>query len=376
MVVLLAFGSACAAADLTNLPANTFVEIPCETVQPADPAQKGRFARQGWNKVVYDTAGKRVLFYDRWVDGPHGGQTIYGNCLFALDPAAGTLTPVKVDHWTKTEPKGGGYRTVALPANDTEPTPCPRHVYHAFEVVPDLNAVYLANGANQTVVDRAGKLIGHDECDGTWRLDLKTNRWAKIESTECPRNRLDEAMCYAPDAKALVYAGADGQVWLLDLTAGQWRKAKASPPARTAMGRTAFYDPTHKRVLLVGGGRLDAWQEGEAKEFREVYGFEPKAETVERLADAPTALYSAHLAFNANQKVFLTAAVFDKHEQPSGMFAYDPATDNWSEVKPANAIPPHKTWMGWIQMCYAPDHDCLICKVNERFFAFRYAPPK
>jgi hypothetical protein len=376
LVAVLTLGPACPAADLKGLPANTFVEIAYTTAQPADPAEKGRFARQGWNKVVYDPTGKRVLFYDRWVDQRHGGQTIYGNCLFAFDPAAGTLTPVKIDHWTKAEPKGGGYRTVALPADEAEPTPCPRHVYHAFEVVPDLDAVFLCNGANQTVLDRAGKLVGHDACDGTWKLDLKTNTWARVGSREGPRNRLDEAMCYCPDAKALVYAGADGQVWVMGTDKGEWRKARASPPVRTAMGRTAFYDPSKKRVLLAGGGRLDAWQKGEAREFRAVYGFDPKAETVERLADAPTALYSAHLAYDSKRKVFLTAAVFDKGEQPSGMFAYDPAADAWSEVKPANPIPPHKTWMGWTQMCYSPDHDCLICKVNDKFFAFRYSPDK
>jgi hypothetical protein len=368
--------STCAAADLTNLPANTFVELKYTTEQPADAEERGRFARQGWNKIVYDSTNKRVLFYDRWVDKKHGGQTIYGNCLFAFDPAAGKLTPVKTDNWTKNETKNGGYRTLALPENDAEPTPAPRHVYHAFEYIPTANAVYICNGANQTVIDKTGKLVGHDTCDGTWKLDLKTNKWFRIESKECPRNRLDEAMAYSPDAKVLVYSGADGQVWLLDLDLGQWRKAKRSPPARTAMGRTAFYDPSTKRVLLAGGGTLDAWMKGKAPEFREVYAFDAKAETVERLADAPTALYSAHVAFDSKHGLFFTVAVFDMNEQPSGMFAFDPKKNEWKEVTPANPIPPHKTWMGWMQLCYDRDHDCLIAKVNDRFFAFRYEPSR
>jgi hypothetical protein len=33
-------------------------------------------------------------------------------------------------------------------------------------------------------------------------------------------------------------------------------------------------------MLLVGGGRLDAWQKGKAPEFRELYGFDPKGEEV------------------------------------------------------------------------------------------------
>ena len=175
------------AADLQRLPPNTWAEIKYTTEQPPGATEKGSFARQGWNKIVYDPDGKRVLFYDRWIDERHGGQTIYGNCLFALDPAAGKLTPVKIDNWTKIDTAAGGYRTVALPENDTESTPCPRHVYHAFEYVGDVNAVYICNGANQTVIDKDGKLVGHDECDGTWKLDLQTNRWSRIESGSQPR---------------------------------------------------------------------------------------------------------------------------------------------------------------------------------------------
>src|SRR5262249_18565297 len=106
-LLLLVFAAHASAADLKRLPANTWVEIKYATEQPADPADKGFFARQGWNKLVYDPDGKRVLFYDRWVDKKHGGMTIYGNCLFALDPAAGKLTPIKIDNWTKTDTKTG-----------------------------------------------------------------------------------------------------------------------------------------------------------------------------------------------------------------------------------------------------------------------------
>ncbi|HEV3385601.1 MAG TPA: hypothetical protein VG097_12360, partial [Gemmata sp.] len=173
-LILLGMFSTNRGADLKDLPANTFVEIKYTTDQP-NPNDKGQFARQGWNKIVYDPDGKRVLFYDRWVDKKHGGWTIYGNCLFALDTGAGKLKPLKVDNWTKLEPKGGGYRTPALPENDGEPTPCPRHVYHAFDYVPDLKAVFICNGANQTVLNKEGKLVGHDLCDGAWRFDLKTS---------------------------------------------------------------------------------------------------------------------------------------------------------------------------------------------------------
>ena len=374
LLTILAMAPVCTAADLKKLPANTFVEIEYKTLQFHGADDKGRFAPQGWNKIVYDPDGKRVLFYDRWIDKKHGGYTIYGNCLFGFDPAAGTLTPIKVDNWTKLEPKGGGYRTLALPENDAEPTPAPRHVYHAFEYVSERKAVYICNGANQTIIDKSGKLVGHDLCDGAWKLDLATNKWTRIESKECPRNFLDDAMAYCPDIKSIVYAGANRQLWILDLDNEQFRKAKNSPPPRTSMGHTIFYDAVRKRMLIAGGGTLDAWQKGKAPVFHELYAFDPKSETVRRLADAPTTLYSQHLAHDSKHDLFFAVAVFNKNEQKSGMFAYDPKKDEWREIHPAKAIPPHRGWFGWMQLCYDSHNDCLIGKIGDKFYAFRYEP--
>lgn len=369
LFTLLALAPLCRAQDLAKLPVNTWTELKYETIQPTDPEEKGFWSAVGWNKIVYDADGKRILFYDRWHDKKHGGYTIYGNCLFAFDPAARKLTPVKIDHWKKIEVKTG-YRTVALPENEKEPTPASRHVYHAFEYAPDLKAVFICNGANQGVM-KDDKVVGHDECDGAWRLDLATNRWSRVGSGKAPANRLDESMAYSPETKSMIYSAGDGQIWVLDLGKNEWRKAKESPPQRTAMGRTVIYDPTRKRMLLVGGGRLDAWQKGEAPEFREVYGFDPQTETIERLANAPTALYQSQLAFDSKRGLFVTVAVFNKKEHPSGMFAYDPKKDAWHEITPQNAVPPHTSWMGWMKLCYAADHDCFIGIVRDKIFAFR-----
>src|SRR5262245_33486762 len=96
-MLLLGVGSVSPGADLSRLPPNTWVAIKYTTEQPRDPKEKGRFMPQGWNKLVYDPDGKRALFYDRWVDSKHGASTIYGNCLFAFDPAAGKLRLGNID---------------------------------------------------------------------------------------------------------------------------------------------------------------------------------------------------------------------------------------------------------------------------------------
>ena len=68
--------SSAAAGDLPSLPPNTWVPIKPLTQQPAGEDEKGQWMNVGWNKLVYDAAGQRVLFYDRWHDKKHGGYTI------------------------------------------------------------------------------------------------------------------------------------------------------------------------------------------------------------------------------------------------------------------------------------------------------------
>ena len=69
MLAFLGAAVVCRAADLNKLPPNTWVEIKYTTEQPSGhPDEKGQWRPVGWNKLVYDPNGKRVLFYDRWVD--------------------------------------------------------------------------------------------------------------------------------------------------------------------------------------------------------------------------------------------------------------------------------------------------------------------
>src|SRR5262252_4330697 len=94
---LFALAPCCRGADLDKLPPNTWVELKYTTTQPeGGPDEQGQWRPVGWNKLVYDPDGKRVLFYDRWVDKKHGGVTIYGNCLFAFDPATAKVKPIKI----------------------------------------------------------------------------------------------------------------------------------------------------------------------------------------------------------------------------------------------------------------------------------------
>jgi hypothetical protein len=357
------------AADLSKIAANTWVPIKPVIVQPKDADEQGQWVNAGWNKLVYDPDGKRVLFYDRWYDKKHGGTTIYGNCLFSFDPATDKLSPLKIDNWTKRNESNGGYRTLALPANEKEPTPCPRHVYHAFDYVAELKSIFICNGANQSAL-HGDKLVGHDECTDTWRYDQEKKTWSKIASKEHPPNRLEDGMAYCPPTKSIVYAG-HGKIWLLDIDKGEWRKAKNDLP-RYHMGMTVFSDAPRKRMLLAGGGYYDKWQTKEGG-FNTLYAFDPKTEKVTRLADCPTALCRGALSHDTKRDLFFVAVSLKGKgvEQPSGVFAYDPVKDAWREVKSTNEVP---ITNGWMPLCYDAAHDCLIGMGKTAFYAFRYVP--
>jgi hypothetical protein len=366
LAVLIVGQGLCSAADLSALPPGTWVPLKPTTVGPAGDDEKGQRINAGWNKLVYDPDGKRVLFYDRWHDRKHGGTTIYGNCLYSFDPATTRLVPLAIDNWTKLPVPGGGYRTTPLPDNDATPTPCSRHVYHGFDYVPELKSIFICNGANQTALLK-GKLLGHDLCTDTWRFDLARKTWQRIASREHPPNHLEDGMAYCPSTKSIVYAG-HGKIWILDVAAGQWRRAKSSLP-RFHMGMTVFHDAPRKRMLLAGGGTYDKWQT-KAGGFNTLYAFDPVKETVTRLADCPTALCRGALAHDTQRDRFLTAVVLQGKgiEQPSGLFAYDPRKDTWSQIKTESPVPLLRN--GWMPLCYDSTHACLIGMAGTTFYAF------
>jgi len=383
-----------AAADFGNLPANTWVPIKYTVEQPAGagPDEQGTWGPQGWNRLVYDPVGKRALFYDRWQDKKHGGWTIYGNCLFAFDPAAGRVTPLKAVNWVKYE-KGATYGETELPDNAREPTPAPRHVLDAFEFVPELNAVFICNGLNQGAT-KDGKVIGSDLLQDTWRLDIVKKTWTQIRSKEHPRISGSTAMSYCPDIKALVYV-SERKIWILDLATGQWRLSKAAVPVG-AFGQTVSYDPPRRRMLIKGGivAAFDVTPPaGGYKDpcCQKMFAFDPKTEAVTPLADCPTPQWFTPLSYDSKRDIFVVANVMkdwgkDKPKQyPSGVFSYDPKKDAWSEVRTANPTPSCNSWWGWIQMCYDSERDCHLARAynsnppagaltNREFYAIRVVP--
>src|SRR5262249_35466791 len=83
-----------------------------------------------------------------------------------------------------------------------------------------------------------------------------------------------------------------------------------------------------------------------------------------------------HWTKDSKRQLFLTVAVFNQLEHRSGMLCYELRKDAWQEVQPANPIPSHQGWMGWMKLCYDPHHDCFLGLIEDMFYAFRYEAAK
>jgi hypothetical protein len=214
---------------------------------------------QQWNpKGIYDPATGRVIVMDRWQDKTRG-ITIYANAVLAYDPANNTCTALKVSNWKHEPTPTGGYRTVELPANKTDPTPVDRHPMGCLALVPELNALYLVNGLNQSAP------MGHPA--DTWQFDLSKNKWtlvaAKYNGQVHPDNPgMAHMMEYDPESKLVVYFGstyAGGyDMWTFDPATGKWTATGELNTARYY--HTATLLPNGK--LLVAGGHTGNYPGG------------------------------------------------------------------------------------------------------------------
>lgn len=241
-----------AAPALDELPANVWIEFQPEYKPLADG---GNHQPVSWNKLVYDSVGRRIINIDRWTDPRHvTGTFIYANSLMALDPDATRVELLSTFEWKKESLPGGGYRTFPLPGNEQTPTPCPRHPYGNVAFVPPENAVYLSGGANQSSREhyrRLGQTWPHP--NDTWRFAFETGKWERIDGPQPPPS-LSDSMTWVPDRKAIIRWVAEArETWLFSLDDHRWSKldttGRPTLDRRTAM----TYDTSRKQLLLYGG---------------------------------------------------------------------------------------------------------------------------
>jgi hypothetical protein len=342
--------------------ANTWVQVKPKYVPPPSG---GQIFPMGWNQMVYDPAGKRLLMMDRWYDEVRR-DTIYANAVVAYDVPTNTAACLKLNNWTR-EAAGGGYRTVAMPGNAQDPTPVDRHPYGCLAFVPEQNALYLSGGANQ------GAPGNHPK--DTWKFDLATAKWSQVKSDKDPPNGLDDSMAYDPANKVIVRSCHGVSTWLLDVQTGQWRDAGAKDNPRTGLGAAMTYDSKRGRMLLYGGPGPNAknWADPGSK----LWSYAVKDNAWKPLADGPVPARAPGLAYDSRHDLVMMRA-----EPGAGQSAatclYFPEQDRWQKLDaPAGAAQPPVTYH---TLAYDPAHDVFVqgggTWDKPQWWLFRLAPEK
>ncbi len=348
-----------------DMPVNTWVRVEPEYVAPPSG---GRHWPSGWNKLVYDPVGKRMIYMDRWRDDVRK-NTIYANAVMEFDIVENRVTCLKLTNWKRRDLGGGAYQTVPMPENEDEPTPADRHPYGNMTVVPEQNALYLAGGANQTARPRSAPAE-------TWRFDLEEHVWTKVESDVTPPNLLEDVMEYDPSNRIIVRLARDGrQTWLLDIDEGQWRNAEAENNPRCGKSAAMCYDSKRERILLYGGpGRQgQAWNDPGPEMW--AYSVEENAWT--RLPDAPVSARAPGMAYDARRDVVMIHAR-DGRDGPPTVAFYFPEENEWRVLElPEEAEGPSPSWH---TLAYDPVNDVFVRTAggytDPQWWLFRPDPSK
>jgi hypothetical protein len=352
-----------------SIAANTWVVTrPAFTGAP----DGGGLYPQGWvNKAAYDPRTHRVIFSDRWQD-PVRGYSIFANGIYAYDPLTNVFEVQKLNNWYVDRRPDGGYQTTPLPANATDPTPPDHHPLTGVELVPELNAVFTANGVNSISLPDLSIL------NATWKLDLASRHWTQVSTAQndpnYPPNNpgSPSGLVYDPIAKRLVYfipstCGCSGtDTYLFDPATNRWTLVAKDPSSFNVniAGAGVAYDSRRGLVLALGGNNYIT-----ASPTPVLWAYSVAQNRWTRLADAPVSAMAPAFAYDTKEDVFLALI-------GNVTFIYDPTTQTWRNFgatiqRPANL-------QKWQAVAYDVAYDVFVFEggsYNAPLFAlFRYDP--
>jgi hypothetical protein len=181
------------------------------------------------------------------------------------------------------------------------------------------------------------------------QVPLAANTWTEIEpSGAAPSARSGHAMVYdSTRDQVILFGGSEGipglnDTWAYDRVAGTWKGLEPSgalPPARAA--HTLVYDPKRDRAILFGGGDLSGG-------FDDIWAYDPASNTWSELAPSGSgpSPRSASLVYDSTSDQMILFGGGIKGAGIEGAFsfhddtwAYDPAANAWTELQPSGAVP-------------------------------------
>jgi N-acetylneuraminic acid mutarotase len=296
-------------ATTTTSGPTTTTTAPPGTWTKLNPAGSSPASRVG-SSMVYDAASGKVIMF-----GGADAATAF-NDTWAYSPGANT--------WTKLDPAG------SLP---------PARSFHSM--------VYdLAGGG----VILFGGVDGRDVALGdTWAYDPTANTWADLNPGSAPSGRFGQSMVYnSATGKVILFGGSSSEgsrndTWAYDLVANDWNELDPvgnSPAARLNFGMV--YDSAAGKVILFGG-----MASLHGTKFADTWAYDRTANTwtaLEPIGARPSVRRCHSMVYDsAVGKAILFGGLSEYGAGLNDTWAYDPAANTWTDLKPAGSLPPART---------------------------------
>jgi N-acetylneuraminic acid mutarotase len=218
---------------------------------------------------------------------------------------------------------------IALAPGGSLPAPRDGHV---LACDPKSGKTILFGGTNDVV-----------EFGDTWAYDPAANSWSDLAPAgPVPAGRDDANVVYVPTTgKMILFGGYDGtsflnDTWAYDPLANTWtdlHPAGAVPSAREDL--QMVYDSAGGKMILFGGY-------DEAAYFNDTWAYDPVANTWTELHPAgtvPSPRDGHSMSYDpVGGKVILFGG-WDGNNDHNDTWAYDPVANAWTELSPAGEVP-------------------------------------
>ena len=354
-------GAAGVASAALSIPSNTWVTQPAPT-QVTLSGFPGTFQPRGWNHMLFDPVGKRMILYDGYLDATRP-YNIYANALWTYNVLTNTLSLETVSNWAFLNSA-----TTPLPANSTNPTPFDRHSYSCIALAPELNRLYIWGGANSSV--------STDWVGDTWVYDLGTKTWHQANPATHPFNVLEQTMTYDPNVHRLVVFGgatagygSGDHAWLFDTQSELWEQATTASTPAPRNSQSMVFDPMRKVSYLFGGGTYP-------NPGNDMWAFDANQRIWQQIIpqnSPPPVRRFACMAYDSKHDiVLLWGGVQSSTALLNDTWLYQPSTRTWTQLLPAASPPANGSYNE--DLAYDVDNDVFILHVYGLFYLFRYAP--
>ena len=256
----------------------------------------------------------------------------------------------KGNHHTPPSPKGrGNFRRIfavlillAVAGCHTKPT-TPSARYGAKMIFDPVAKRGILFGG------RTDRLFGLKYFDDLWAFDPQSQHWEEIETELRPAGRISPGMVYDPaNHQIIVFGGGTkedraGDTWVYDVATNRWEEITPanSPSPRSDMGMV--YDEAHQVVILFSGYCRGDFH----SQCDDTWVFDPQTQTWTEMhpAEQPPIMYGHSLVYDsASEEVLLLggnmlATPMAGYIETRWRYSY--TESRWEEIEWVSANHPH-----------------------------------